>query len=431
MRFLKVSTIIIFVLSLLAGGVTIYLSALRENEKEKRIHVEGVLQETEERVKSLESEKADLTSQLTTAESQIQQLSAALDREKMERAKVVNLVSQKDTQLKSTQNELAGTKKSFERAQQQNREMEKILKGLEARLRDAEARAKEASEKLKELEAAGPANATNAQAASLTKESSGGKPRPSFIRQISLVDGQSSDVVKQNNVTLAREKNPEQVKAEPVKPKKKFWLTRFFSKIFGFFFHHRNVEVTPAPVHHPAEEKTAETMVMKNTSQSDLSLTERRELPAAMTASEKKVNTEPKSELKTVDAKQEPFKQPEVSKAPASTPTSLKGKLPSIGVPKSETKPAEDIKVETKPEMASKASKEGKVLLINRNFHFVVVNVGSKNGLSPSDILLIKRNGKQVAKVRVEKVYDEYSAAYIVEEDSSLPIEESDLVSEK
>ena len=77
-----------------------------------------------------------------------------------------------------------------------------------------------------------------------------------------------------------------------------------------------------------------------------------------------------------------------------------------------------------------KSALEGKVLLINRNFNFVVINLGSKHGLNVGDILVIKKNGRQIAKVRVEKLYDEYSAAYITEEENGSEIAESDAVSQ-
>jgi hypothetical protein len=71
----------------------------------------------------------------------------------------------------------------------------------------------------------------------------------------------------------------------------------------------------------------------------------------------------------------------------------------------------------------------GHVLLVNRKFNFVVVNLGIRQGLELDDVLMIERDGGQIAKTRIEKIYDDYCAAYIVEEQGDSPIEEGDLVS--
>lgn len=70
----------------------------------------------------------------------------------------------------------------------------------------------------------------------------------------------------------------------------------------------------------------------------------------------------------------------------------------------------------------------GNVLLVNRKYNFVVVNLGSQQNLELNDTLSIYREGKEIAKARVEKLYDDYSAAYIIEEQSDHPITEGDTV---
>ena len=70
----------------------------------------------------------------------------------------------------------------------------------------------------------------------------------------------------------------------------------------------------------------------------------------------------------------------------------------------------------------------GNVLLVNRKYNFVVVNLGSRQGLSLDEVVTIQHGGAEVGKARVEKLYDDYSAAYIVEEQSENPIGEGDAV---
>ena len=54
--------------------------------------------------------------------------------------------------------------------------------------------------------------------------------------------------------------------------------------------------------------------------------------------------------------------------------------------------------------------------------------MGARQGIEVNDILAIEKSGKRIAKARVEKLYDDYCAAYIVEEQSEIPIEEGYLV---
>ncbi|MBI3316584.1 MAG: hypothetical protein HYZ85_01090 [Candidatus Omnitrophica bacterium] len=68
------------------------------------------------------------------------------------------------------------------------------------------------------------------------------------------------------------------------------------------------------------------------------------------------------------------------------------------------------------------------VLTINRKFNFVVVNVGLKDKVKMGSILEIQRAGKKIGKVQVEKVYENFSAAAVVEEPKDAPFKEGDLV---
>ncbi len=74
------------------------------------------------------------------------------------------------------------------------------------------------------------------------------------------------------------------------------------------------------------------------------------------------------------------------------------------------------------------SSKEGKVLVVNRDFDFVVINLGTKDGLKIGDQLSIWRDGKQISKAQVEKVYEAMAAATLLTEDQKGQVKVGDLI---
>ena len=61
-------------------------------------------------------------------------------------------------------------------------------------------------------------------------------------------------------------------------------------------------------------------------------------------------------------------------------------------------------------------SMEGKVLVVNREFNFIVLNLGSKDAVTKGARFAVLRGGKQITTVEVEKVYENMSAANMLEE---------------
>lgn len=57
---------------------------------------------------------------------------------------------------------------------------------------------------------------------------------------------------------------------------------------------------------------------------------------------------------------------------------------------------------------------EGKVLVVNKEFNFIVVAAGNNKGITPGVVFGVFRGGKLVAKAQVEKVYETMSAANIM-----------------
>ncbi len=68
------------------------------------------------------------------------------------------------------------------------------------------------------------------------------------------------------------------------------------------------------------------------------------------------------------------------------------------------------------------------VMTVNRKFNFVVINIGMKDKLKMGDRLRVERDGKNVGNVEIEKLYDSFSAATIIEEKKNQPIQEGDSV---
>ncbi len=59
---------------------------------------------------------------------------------------------------------------------------------------------------------------------------------------------------------------------------------------------------------------------------------------------------------------------------------------------------------------------EGKVLVINRDYNFIVVNIGQRDEIRLGDLLTVFRDGKYVGEAKIEKIYDTMSAAAITKE---------------
>lgn len=71
---------------------------------------------------------------------------------------------------------------------------------------------------------------------------------------------------------------------------------------------------------------------------------------------------------------------------------------------------------------------DGQVIVVNREYDFVVMNLGKNHGLSIGQEFQVFRGTDVVGKVKVEKVYDELSAAAILPESSKDLIQEGNAV---
>ena len=73
-------------------------------------------------------------------------------------------------------------------------------------------------------------------------------------------------------------------------------------------------------------------------------------------------------------------------------------------------------------------SMDGQVVVINREFDFIVMNLGRNHGLSVGQEFQVVRGTEILGRVKVEKVYDELSAAALLPESKKSAIREGDAV---
>ncbi len=76
----------------------------------------------------------------------------------------------------------------------------------------------------------------------------------------------------------------------------------------------------------------------------------------------------------------------------------------------------------------SASIQDGQVVVINREYDFIVMNLGKNDGLSIGQEFKIVRDNEVIGRVRVEKVYDELSAAALLPNSQKNSIREGDLV---
>ena len=133
---------------------------------------------------------------------------------------------------------------------------------------------------------------------------------------------------------------------------------------------------------------------------------------------------------------------PPAPSLPAAGPAAVKPQTKPSEKPKATKEPEAskviDIK-ETKGVKTAANSKEPvapattdqrplQVLSVNRQFKFVVVNVGLRGNLKVGDTLRVEQGGKLIGRIQVEKLYENFSACNIIEENKSAQIREGDLV---
>ncbi len=70
----------------------------------------------------------------------------------------------------------------------------------------------------------------------------------------------------------------------------------------------------------------------------------------------------------------------------------------------------------------------GKVIMVNKDYAFVVVNLGSTHNIKVGDILSVYRNDEFIGKVQIEKAEEKMSAASILSDWQNVEFKENDVV---
>ena len=91
----------------------------------------------------------------------------------------------------------------------------------------------------------------------------------------------------------------------------------------------------------------------------------------------------------------------------------------------------EKTKSATPQETASGEALEGKVLVINKDYNFVVVNLGSEDGIELNSVFSVFHDNKHIGDVKVEKVHETMSAAGFVTAGLKDKVSEGDKVVKK
>ena len=70
----------------------------------------------------------------------------------------------------------------------------------------------------------------------------------------------------------------------------------------------------------------------------------------------------------------------------------------------------------------------GKITMVNKEYAFVVVNLGTQHNLKAGDILSVYRNDEFIGKVQIERAEEKMSAAAVLPDWQNVEFKESDIV---
>lgn len=101
-----------------------------------------------------------------------------------------------------------------------------------------------------------------------------------------------------------------------------------------------------------------------------------------------------------------------------------------VAVKKGKPKPKQEVKDEVK-DVPAAANLEGKILVVNKDYNFAVLDLGTKEGVNIGDVFSVYRKNKYLGDVKVEKVHDSMSAAGFASADMNTKVVEGDKVVRK
>jgi len=93
--------------------------------------------------------------------------------------------------------------------------------------------------------------------------------------------------------------------------------------------------------------------------------------------------------------------------------------------------PAQSQEIGTQEKQVVASSLEGKILVVNRDYNFAVINLGSKDGVDIGNIFSVYHDNKYLGDIRIEKVHDSMAAADFVSAQMHDKVNEGDKVVQK
>jgi myosin heavy subunit len=83
------------------------------------------------------------------------------------------------------------------------------------------------------------------------------------------------------------------------------------------------------------------------------------------------------------------------------------------------------------PAQAAIGLNEGKIIVVNKEYNFAVINLGGKDGLKIGDVFSVYRDNKVIGSLKVEKVHDSMAAAAFSSPEMKDKLSEGDRVVKK
>ena len=83
------------------------------------------------------------------------------------------------------------------------------------------------------------------------------------------------------------------------------------------------------------------------------------------------------------------------------------------------------------PAQVAETGSEGKVLVLNKEYDFAVINLGSKDGINVGDLFSAYHNNNYIGDLKIEKLHDSMAAAGFVTPDVKDKISEGDKIVKK
>jgi outer membrane murein-binding lipoprotein Lpp len=87
--------------------------------------------------------------------------------------------------------------------------------------------------------------------------------------------------------------------------------------------------------------------------------------------------------------------------------------------------------IEKAAKAAAPSEFEGKVLVVNKEYDFVVINLGSKDGIGMGDIYSLYHGNQYLGDVKIEKIHDSMAAGGFLSPDIKNKVNEGDRVVKK